>query len=252
MQVPDALSRAPSMMDSESYLAHRIRTMSSIHNTLIKEQSKNKELSAIISAIRNGSNKDDKYSLESNILCHQKKFFIPPTMINTVLSYYHDAPTAAHVGSFKMITTMTKSFYWPRMHKDIRTYIASCKACSTRRTQYVNRQIPKPALRPLEKIALQPFTRIFIDVLDTGKETRNGNSKILVVVDQSTRWIEAYPMPDARAETIANIIVNQWIARYGCPIFIHTDNATDFISNLNKETWRLMGITHQLATPYSP
>jgi transposase InsO family protein len=59
-------------------------------------------------------------------------------------------------------------------------------------------------------------------------------------------------MPDARAETIANIIVNQWIARYGCPIFIHTDNATDFISNLNKETWRLMGITHQLATPYSP
>ena len=68
MQVLGALSRAPSMMDSESYLAHRIKTLSSIHNRLLKEQGKNKQLYTRINVIKKRPNEDDECTFESNIL----------------------------------------------------------------------------------------------------------------------------------------------------------------------------------------
>ncbi len=43
----------------------------------------------------------------------------------------------------------------------------------------------------------------------------SGNKYILVVMDSFTKFVEAYAIPDQRAETVANKIVFEFLLRYG-------------------------------------
>ncbi len=66
----------------------------------------------------------------------------------------------------------------------------------------------------------------------------NGNRFILTMIDYFSKWAEAYALPNHKAETDADSIVNRWIAHHGIPITIHSDNAPEFrghvISQLKK------------------
>jgi len=59
--------------------------------------------------------------------------------------------------------------------------------------------------------------KISIDVLGPLNTTQKGNKYILVLVDTFTKWTEAYAMPDQEAKTNADVIVNNFICRFGCP-----------------------------------
>ena len=50
--------------------------------------------------------------------------------------------------------------------------------------------------------------------------SNQGNTCILVIIDQFTKWVECYPIQDQKAEVIANKFVNKFVARFGCPQFL--------------------------------
>ncbi|OAF65442.1 hypothetical protein A3Q56_06835 [Intoshia linei] len=67
------------------------------------------------------------------------------------------------------------------------------------------------------------------------------------MVDHFTSWPEAIPITDITKETISMAIVNNIIARHGVPNQLHTDNGTQFESELVKEISR-HGVPNQLHT----
>ena len=77
--------------------------------------------------------------------------------------------------------------------------------------------------------------RVSIDVLGPLTETHQGNSYILVVGDYWTKWMEAYPIPDQQAETVAEKLVNEFVCRFGTPLELHSDQGRNFESKLIKE-----------------
>ena len=54
--------------------------------------------------------------------------------------------------------------------------------------------------------------RVGIDIMGPLPISKKGNTCILVVADYFTCWIEAYPLPDQQAETVARTFVNQFIS----------------------------------------
>ena len=74
----------------------------------------------------------------------------------------------------------------------------------------------------------------------------------MVVTDYFTRWVEAYSLPNQEAATVARVLVNEWICRYGAPDTIHSDQGKNFDSQLFKETCQLLGIHKTRTTPYHP
>ena len=55
------------------------------------------------------------------------------------------------------------------------------------------------------------------------------------MVDSFTKWIEAYPLPDMEAKTVAKALVDGFISRFGVPYWIKSDRGTQFESPLFKE-----------------
>ena len=82
--------------------------------------------------------------------------------------------------------------------------------------------------------------------------TQRKNSYILVIGDYFTRWMEAIPLPSQKAEEIAKVLVHEFIAKFGAPLQLHTDQGKNFESVLFKEVCRLLEIKKTRTTPYHP
>ena len=91
-----------------------------------------------------------------------------------------------------------------------------------------------------------------MDIMGPLPETPRGNRYILVVGDYFTKWKEAYPLPDMEALSIAKVLVNEFICRFGVPDSIHTDQGKNFEAKVIQEICHLLGVTKTRTTPYHP
>ena len=55
--------------------------------------------------------------------------------------------------------------------------------------------------------------RVAMDILGPLPKTDRGNVYVLVVRDYYTKWIEAYPLPNQEAETVARVFVEEFVCR---------------------------------------
>ena len=91
-----------------------------------------------------------------------------------------------------------------------------------------------------------------MDIVGPLTRTSRENRYILTLVDHFTKHAEAYPMPDQEAQTVACAFLNEFVSRYRVPYVIHTDQGTNFASNLFKEIFKLRGIAKIRTSPYHP
>ena len=89
-----------------------------------------------------------------------------------------------------------------------------------------------------------------MDIMGPFPKTTNGNRYILVVGEYFTKWTEAYPMPNQEAKTVAEIFVREFVARYGAPREIHTDQGRNFEATMMQEVYTLLGIKKTRTTAF--
>ena len=80
----------------------------------------------------------------------------------------------------------------------------------------------------------------------------NGYNYLFTCVDRYTRWPEAIPMTDATTESCASALLSGWIARFGVPMTITSDQGQQFESHLWKALMNLLGSTRNRTTAYHP
>lgn len=97
-----------------------------------------------------------------------------------------------------------------------------------------------------------PMERIALDILGPLPVTDYGNRYILVVSDYFTKWVEAFPMPDQEASTVAELLVKEVVCRFGVPLIIHSDQGRNFESAVFTEVCELLGMQKTRTTAYHP
>ncbi|RMC18924.1 hypothetical protein DUI87_03522 [Hirundo rustica rustica] len=73
---------------------------------------------------------------------------------------------------------------------------------------------------------------------------------LLVVVDQLTCWVKAFPSPWAAPQAVVKKLLEEIIPRYGIPDYIDSDQGTHFTSKIIKHLADALGIRCEYHTPW--
>ena len=182
---------------------------------------------------------------EDNVVTFQ--VIVPKKARRSILYACHDMKTSGHLGVTTTVSKIKQKFYWPGLQSDVRSYIAGCDACSKRKGPIPSKRAPMQIVR-----SGFPMERIAIDILGEIPETPRGNKYIVVIGDYFTKWTEALPIPNMEACTVAKVLVENVLCRFGIPQVIHSDQGRQFESNLFQEMCKLLGIHKTRTTPYHP
>ena len=91
-----------------------------------------------------------------------------------------------------------------------------------------------------------------MDILGPLPLTERGNKYVLVCSDYFTKWVEAIPLKNQEAVTIADALIENVFSRFGMPLELHSDQGRNFESVIIKIVCQKMGIHKTRTTPYRP
>jgi len=131
--------------------------------------------------------------------------------------------------------------------KDIVNFCKSCDVCQKNAKRRTNERAP---LRQ-PPVVSEPFTKISMDIVGPLARTKKRHRFILTIVDDATRYPEAFALKTIDTVTVANTLI-EFFSRVGVPRVILTDQGTNFTSKLLQELYKLMGIHGITTSPYRP
>ena len=175
------------------------------------------------------------------------QFVVPKELRDEVLRMMHDCVLAGHLGRKKTEQKLLQRFYWYQVRDDVKLWVTKCEVCQ------MNKIPPKRPKAPLgNMLAGAPLDRMCTDVLGPFPTTQRGNRFILVVTDSFTKWTEIFAIKNETAETCAEVILNEVICRFGCPLSLHTDQGRNYESKIFKELCDLLNIRKTRTSPKNP
>uniref|UniRef100_A0A3B5QLU2 Gypsy retrotransposon integrase-like protein 1 n=1 Tax=Xiphophorus maculatus TaxID=8083 RepID=A0A3B5QLU2_XIPMA len=169
---------------------------------------------------------------------------VPLKLRDLVLQVSHDE--SGHMGVRKTYDRILRNFFWPRLKKDIASYIKTCHTCQL--TGKPNQVIHRAPLYPIPTIG-KPFEHLIIDCVGPLPPSRLGAKYLLTVMCQSTRYPAAYPLHTLTAKSVVRAL-GQFIGIFGIPKVIQSDQGSNFSSHLFAQVLKQLHIQHNQSTAY--
>ena len=173
---------------------------------------------------------------------------IPTSLKEEILYQMHDNILSGHLGNKKTRDRLLQRFYWFGARNDVNHYVQMCDVCTS-----IKGRSNRPPRAPLGQMPTgAPLDRLSTDIMGPLPTSNRGNKYVLVVTDHFTRWVEIFAVPDQTAVTCAEIILNDVIARFGCPHDMHSDQGRNYISQIFVDLCRMLEIRKTRSSPYNP
>ena len=269
----DALSRAPLMDPEEISVDTGIpRTVANVTLQVENEeqthlhqlQSQDPCLQEIITYLKEGvlpNNAGDKrivlgkerFTLIDDVLYFVDlsrkdcpRLTVPEAMKEPIMKENHSGAFSGHFSARGLYEKLTRRFWWDGMYSDVHRHCRACLTCAAYRGSG-HRSRP-----PLNSLTVgDPFDRVGVDILEM-PQTSNGNRCLVVFVEYLTKWVEAFPTQDQTSETIAKLLVDHIICRYGVPRKLLSDRGANLLSDLMQYICQITGMRKINTTVYHP
>ena len=151
-----------------------------------------------------------------------------------------------HLGRLKTIEKVKARFHWFGLRNDIELYIQQCSVCQRVKDPFRQN---KGELRNIT--SGYPLERTGIDIVGPLPKTEQGNAYIVVMIDYFTKFPFAYALKEISAETVANVLMDQVICMFGVPNSLHSDQGSNFESNVFQSLCSLVNMATTRTTPYA-
>jgi transposase InsO family protein len=168
---------------------------------------------------------------------------------DTVLHDHHDAVASGHRGIAKTIASISRSYYWSSLGKDVTEYVRSCDACQ--RAKAV-RQSRSGLLRPFPP-PQRKWEVISMDFVFDLPLTSHGKNGIAVVVDKLSRQAHFLALtPNFDAIDLAHLYLHEVYRHHGLPRILISDRDVRFTSLFWTSLMKRLGVRLNLSTAYHP
>jgi len=152
-----------------------------------------------------------------------------------------------HGGVQRTMTVLTDTLKlrWKRMRNDVTTFIDNCPCC-----QKMRRLKPQIYTIPFTLASYEPMRRVCVDAIGPINIDDQEQKHILVFIDAFSRYVMLFPVKTVNTVEALHAF-NQWIAIFGVPTELKSDNASYFLSDLIKSFLEQTGLDHDTIHPYS-
>jgi transposase InsO family protein len=108
------------------------------------------------------------------------------------------------------------------------------------------------APKEITTTAEHPFERCALDIVGSLTETTSRNKYILTFQDDLSTFLVAVLVPHQDARTVTRAFMMNVVLRFGAPVQILTDQGANFLSDLFKNTCKLLKIKKLQTTAFHP
>ena len=197
------------------------------------------------------------YELDSDkiIWCNvdniQPRPFVPLSARDSV---FNDLHSLCHPGIKASQKLIKSRYYWPDIDRDIKNKVKNCESCQQSKIQRHTKSgishfsVPSTRLETVHIDIVGP-----LPVAKRHNEIYSSNCRYIVTfIDRATRWIEAAPIENITAQSVAVAFFETWISRLGVPLYLISDQGSQFESQLFSELSSLTGFHRLRTTGYNP
>ena len=175
------------------------------------------------------------------------QMLVPQAVKDVLLYHAHEGRLSGHLGREKTQGCILQTFYWYGVRQDCNLWVNKCDTCAA------IKKPPKTAQVPLGEMPVgKPLDQLATDILGPLPKTSCGNIYIMVVTIHFTKWAEIFPLENQKATTCADVLLNEVIAWYGCPLSLHSDQGWNLESKVFAEICNLLGIHKTQTSPGNP
>ena len=165
-----------------------------------------------------------------------------------IIEECHSSTTGGHLGIAKTYHRIRDRFYWEGIKLDVQEFVRSCESCQ--KTKLTRRKGKEPM--KITDTPRKAFDKIQIDIVGPLPITELGNKYILTVQDCLTKYSDAIPLKNTDSVTVAVALAEKVICRFGCPRIIHTDQGSNFLSQIMKTFCQVFRIKQIKSSAFHP
>ena len=154
------------------------------------------------------------------------------------IKHYHESLVGGHKGRSKVLRRIKTKYCWEGMQEQIQEFINQCLDCQLKKLVRVKTKQPLI----ITDTPHQAGYKICLDIVGPLKQTKKGNTCILTMIDNLTKYSVAVPLPDATASTVAEALVSRYICYFGAPAVVLSDQGSQFMSKLFAQVAKLFKI----------
>lgn len=171
-----------------------------------------------------------------------------PQLRQDLLFNHHDTPMAGHPGQWRMNESITRTYWWPSLLHDVKTYVRGCESCQ--RNKIIRQRKHTPL--HLHDTPTQPWEVISTDIIGPLPES-NGYNAILAVTDKLFKMVHLIPTrAELTSEGLAKLYRDHIWKLHGLPKKIISDSGPQFAAKFMEELLKMLGISQNLSTAYHP
>ena len=173
---------------------------------------------------------------------HQK-IILPKKYRSELLREVHNSALGGgHFGIAKTHSKMRK-FYWHHMPVDVINYIRECPEC-----QLASQKHHRIPLTP--RRTTQAFEIVSVDLCGPMKHNDHGYTYVANFINCFTKYIISLPVKTATAKELAELFVEHIITKFGPPVKLLSDNATNFTARELQDLCNALHSHKVYTTPY--
>lgn len=179
------------------------------------------------------------FSIEGDIIMKGNQMLVPRSLRKEFLRKIH----SGHMGIEATKKFAKEALFWPNMLNEIEDTVRNCEVCNRlasnqKHIEMKSHDIPK-----------FPFEIISMDIFEI--HIKGKNRRFLVTTDHFSDFFEIDEVLDLTSRTTI-LICKRNFSRYGIPIKVITDGATNFSSSEFQKFSKEWEFTHVMSSPHYP
>jgi hypothetical protein len=172
------------------------------------------------------------------------RILVPPSLRDPLIRQHHY--DLQHVSHSKVLTSLSRYYFWPTMKTDVRRVCEDCELCENEKGK---RRLAHGLFS--SDTTIKPRSRYAMDFQGQGLAL-TGETEALALIDSFTKTVILIPLPNRHASTLVPRLLDELHFRRGSPDVLHSDAAPEFLSELMAAVTSITGTTRTTTCGHNP